>query len=222
MSKNQVNIALVGGGGTGKSCITIQYVQSHYDDNVYDPTISDSYIKQIGLQDDGLVVDLHILDTAGQEEYEAMVDMDMRQPRTGFMIVYAIDSRDSFEQAKVFVTRLARAQDVDDVSVVPILLVANKCDLEATRAVTTSEGAAFAASIGATFLETSAKCRINVEEAFVTLATMTHRRYYGKESGNGGGGGGGKKTTGSSTRQRSPRRHWWQRIRFRLPIAMSD
>ena len=38
-------IIVVGGGGVGKSALTIQFIQSHFVTD-YDPTIEDSYAKQ--------------------------------------------------------------------------------------------------------------------------------------------------------------------------------
>lgn len=73
---------VVGGGGVGKSALTIQFIQSHFVDE-YDPTIEgapsesfllqstdvvlDSYRKQCVIDDEVALLD--VLDTAGQEEY---------------------------------------------------------------------------------------------------------------------------------------------------------
>ena len=51
-------------GGVGKSALTIQLIQNHFVDE-YDPTIEDSYRKQVVI--DGQTCLLDILDTAGQE-----------------------------------------------------------------------------------------------------------------------------------------------------------
>ena len=45
---------MVGGGGVGKSSITVQFVQDFFVDT-YDPTIEDSYVKQIVV--DGIPAD---------------------------------------------------------------------------------------------------------------------------------------------------------------------
>ena len=45
----------------------------------------------------------------------------------------------------------------------------NKCDLESQRQVSWNEGKEFADSLGMQFLETSAKDKINIDEAFMTL-----------------------------------------------------
>ena len=70
---------VVGAGGVGKSARTIQLIQNHVLDE-YDPTIEDSYRKQVVI--DGETCLLDILDTAGQEEYSAM--RDQVRPRLFF------------------------------------------------------------------------------------------------------------------------------------------
>ena len=49
------------------------------------------------------------------------------------------------------------------------ILVGNKCDLKDQRQVSYQEGKEFADSLGMQFLETSAKDKINIDEAFLTL-----------------------------------------------------
>lgn len=51
------------------------------------------------------------------------------------------------------------------------LVVGNKSDLDAQRAVTRAEGVAFARAHGCLFLEVSAKSRLNVQEAFQELVS---------------------------------------------------
>ncbi|KAI8837800.1 hypothetical protein BC829DRAFT_455246 [Chytridium lagenaria] len=54
---------------------------------------------------------------------------------------------------------------------VPLVLVGNKCDLEDDRVVTKDQGSQLAARWGnATFLETSARKKINVDEVSMTCA----------------------------------------------------
>ena len=79
--------------GVGKSALTIQFIQSHFVDE-YDPTIEDSYRKQCPIDSEPALLD--VLDTAGQEEYSAMREQYMRTGE-GFLLVYSITSRNSFE-----------------------------------------------------------------------------------------------------------------------------
>ena len=67
----EYKLVVVGGGGVGKSALTIQLIQNHFVDE-YDPTIEDSYRKQVTIDEEVCLLD--ILDTAGQEEYSAMRD----------------------------------------------------------------------------------------------------------------------------------------------------
>ena len=59
-------IVVLGDGGVGKSCVTIQFTQNHFV-REYDPTIENSYRKQVTIGEESFMLD--ILDTAGQEEY---------------------------------------------------------------------------------------------------------------------------------------------------------
>lgn len=97
-------------------------------------TIEDSYRKQVTIDDETCLLD--ILDTAGQEEYSAMRDQYMRTGQ-GFLLVYAITSRSSFDEIAAFRDQILRVKDKDKV---PMYLVGNKCDLEQERQVTTGEG----------------------------------------------------------------------------------
>lgn len=148
----EYKLVVVGGGGVGKSCLTIQLIQSHFVDE-YDPTIegiytfdarallsrsrtrlthrlcTDSYRKQCVI--DSEVALLDVLDTAGQEEYSAMREQYMRTGE-GFLLVYSITSRQSFEEIMTFQQQILRVKDRD---YFPIIIVGNKCDLDAERQV---------------------------------------------------------------------------------------
>lgn len=118
---------------------------------------------------------LDVLDTAGQEEYAAMREQYMRTGE-GFLLVYSIDSRQSFEEIRVFQQQILRVKDKD---FFPIIVVGNKCDLEHERVVSREEGMHLARQFGCRFMETSAKQRINVEESFYELVREIRR--YNKE-----------------------------------------
>jgi len=176
----EYKLVIVGGGGVGKSALTIQLIQNHFIDE-YDPTIEDSYRKQVTIDEETCLLD--ILDTAGQEEYSAMRDQYMRTGQ-GFLCVFAITSRSSFDEINAFREQILRVKDADTV---PMVLVGNKADLEAERQVTKVEGQDLAKSYGCPFFESSAKTRVNVEEGFYQLV-----REIRKASGPSGGGGGKK------------------------------
>jgi GTPase SAR1 family protein len=74
---------------------------------------------------------LDVLDTAGQEEYSAMREQYMRTGE-GFLLVYSIISRQSFEEITTFQQQILRVKDKD---YFPMVVVGNKCDLESEREV---------------------------------------------------------------------------------------
>ncbi|XP_040279863.1 GTPase NRas isoform X1 [Bufo gargarizans] len=147
----EYKLVVVGAGGVGKSALTIQLIQNHFVDE-YDPTIEDSYRKQVVI--DGETCLLDILDTAGQEEYSAMRDQYMRTGE-GFLCVFAINNSKSFADINSYREQIKRVKDSDDV---PMVLVGNKCDLP-TRTVDTKQAQELARSYGIPFVETSAKTR---------------------------------------------------------------
>eukprot|EP01121_Diplochlamys_sp_Union-15-3_P013890 TRINITY_DN4375_c0_g1_i2.p1 TRINITY_DN4375_c0_g1~~TRINITY_DN4375_c0_g1_i2.p1 ORF type:complete len:174 (+),score=44.67 TRINITY_DN4375_c0_g1_i2:50-571(+) len=159
---NEYKIVVIGDGGVGKSSLTVQFVQSQFVEE-YDPTIEDNYRKQVLVDDETVLLD--ILDTAGQEEYSAMRDQYMKTAQ-GFLLMYAITNRRSFEEIQKFQEDILRIKDLDKV---PLVLVGNKADLEEERQVTVAEGEEKAKGYDCPFFETSAKTRVNVENGFFQL-----------------------------------------------------
>nr|AAA33245.1 ras protein [Dictyostelium discoideum] len=170
----EYKLVIVGGGGVGKSALTIQLIQVHFDDE-YDPTIEDSYRKQVSIDDETCLLD--ILDTAGQEEYSAMRDQYMRTGQ-GFLCVYSITSRSSYDEIASFREQILRVKDKDRV---PLILVGNKADLDHERQVSVNEGQELAKD-SLSFHESSAKSRINVEEAFYSLVREIRKELKGDQS----------------------------------------
>ncbi|XP_060561964.1 ras-related protein R-Ras2-like [Ruditapes philippinarum] len=163
---NSVNqnykLVVVGGGGVGKSALTIQFIQSYFVTD-YDPTIEDSYAKQCVIDEE--VARLDILDTAGQEEFSAMREQYMRSGM-GFLLVYSVTDRSSFDEIYKFHKQILRVKDRDEF---PMILVGNKCDLEHQRQISPEEGQELARQLKITYIEASAKIRMNVDQAFYDL-----------------------------------------------------
>ena len=162
MSGNML-IYVLGGGGVGKSALTLRLVTDNFAED-YDPTIEDSYRKQIKV--DGRPATVDIVDTAGQEEYNAMRDSWIRNGK-GFLLVYSITNRGSFEEMETIMDEMTRARDDDNI---PLVLAGNKCDLDGTeREVTKEEGQKLADQWQVPFFETSAKMKINDHEVFYEI-----------------------------------------------------
>eukprot|EP01128_Nolandella_sp_AFSM9_P002491 TRINITY_DN12861_c0_g1_i1.p1 TRINITY_DN12861_c0_g1~~TRINITY_DN12861_c0_g1_i1.p1 ORF type:complete len:197 (-),score=62.53 TRINITY_DN12861_c0_g1_i1:267-857(-) len=159
---NVYKLVLVGVGGVGKSCLTIQYISQKFVDD-YDPTLEDSYRKQVAIDGEECILD--IFDTAGQEDFSAVRDQYMRTG-DGFLCVYSITLQASFDEAINLHEHILRVKDADSV---PFVLVGNKADLEEDREVTNERGQQLATDLKCPFLEASAKTRTNVVESFEAL-----------------------------------------------------
>ncbi|PAA65276.1 hypothetical protein BOX15_Mlig000663g1 [Macrostomum lignano] len=161
MTMSEYKIVVVGAGGVGKSALTIQLIQNHFVEE-YDPTIEDSYRKQVVI--DGETCLLDILDTAGQEEYSAMRDQYMRTGE-GFLCVFAVNNPKSFDDIEQYREQIKRVKDAEEV---PLVLVGNKTDLHG-RTVDVRTAKHLADEFGIPYVETSAKTRQGVDDAFYTL-----------------------------------------------------
>jgi len=168
MNQNKYKIVVVGGGGVGKSAITIQFIQSYFVTD-YDPTIEDSYTKQCVIDDE--VARLDILDTAGQEEFSAMREQYMRSGE-GFLLVFSLTERQSFEEVYKFHKQVLRVKDRDEF---PMLIVGNKADMDRHRQVSTADCEDMAKQLKTPFIECSAKNRMNVDQAFHELVRLIRR-----------------------------------------------
>lgn len=166
--QEKYRLVVVGGGGVGKSALTIQFIQSYFVTD-YDPTIEDSYTKQCVIDEKAARLD--ILDTAGQEEFGAMREQYMRTGE-GFLLVFSVTDRGSFEEIYKFQRQILRVKDRDEF---PMILVGNKADLDHQRQVTQEEGQQLARQLKVTYMEASAKIRLNVDQAFHELVRVIRK-----------------------------------------------
>lgn len=155
-------IVILGDGGTGKSCLTIQFCYQFFVPD-YDPTVENLYQKRMNC--DGHLLVLEILDTAGQEQYSALQDQYIRMG-DGFLVVYSIIQRRSFELLEDFRVSILRVKETDSF---PMVLVGNKCDMESLREVSFFEAQELAKKFGCPLIETSAKTRTRVDETFFEI-----------------------------------------------------
>jgi GTPase KRas len=204
---NLHRLVVLGDGGVGKTALTIQVCPSDFPCcslltplklclnhfvETYDPTIEDSYRKQVVIDTTSCV--LEVLDTAGQEEYTALRDQWIRDGE-GFILVYSITSRNSFSRIRKFYNQVQRVKESNHPNSptgatylpsqvaqktysgpVPVMLVGNKSDKSHERQVSSQEGQALAKELGCDFVEASAKNCVNVEKAFFDVVRSIRRQ----------------------------------------------
>jgi GTPase KRas protein len=105
----------------------------------------------------------------------------------GFLLVYSISDRSTFERIERFQDQIARVKGTIDN--VPIILVGNKCDKITEREVSREEGMNMARRLNCEFIESSVLMCVNVERAFYTVVRMirtiqTNRDKNENENGN--------------------------------------
>lgn len=78
----------------------------------------------------------------------------LMQSCQGVMLVFSITSLHSFESLAAYQNEVPHIKQVERI---PMIVVGNKCDLEADRLVTAEEGEEYARRLNAPYLETSAR-----------------------------------------------------------------
>mmetsp|Transcript_2203 Transcript_2203/g.3669 ORF Transcript_2203/g.3669 Transcript_2203/m.3669 type:complete len:216 (+) Transcript_2203:244-891(+) len=160
---------IIGDTSVGKSCLLLQFTDKRFQP-VHDLTIGVEFgARLIHVGENNTPIKLQIWDTAGQESFRSITRSYYRGA-AGALLVYDITRRETFNN----LTRWLEESKQNANANMVVLLVGNKLDLEARRAVSYEEGKKFADDNGLIFLETSAKTAKNVEEAFVSTAAKIY------------------------------------------------
>ena len=157
-----LRIAVLGRTLVGKSAITYQFIHQKFPEE-NDTTTEDEY--SITLVVDDIKCKLIIIDTAGQDDYQSMLDTWIAAA-DGFILVYSIDNQDSFDSTKYRYERIVKNKQNQKYSVI---IIGNKCDLEDQRVINREVAEKYCQDIGIDFMETSALKKINVKETFLTI-----------------------------------------------------
>ena len=121
-----------------------------------------------------------ILDTAGEEDYQTMMD-EWIKAADGFLLLFAINDKESFDALKEKLLRIKK----NSKDQAPIVLVGNKCDLKDQRTITEQEAQDFAKKYGALYYETSALNDLNgnVKTVFQECGAMILKKGHNKDEG---------------------------------------
>ena len=115
---------------------------------------------------------VEILDTAGEEDFQNMMDMWISFG-DGFLLVFAINDKNTFDAVKAKYSRILKGKHGVKC---PILLVGNKVDLEKDRKVTKETAENLATEYGMNFYESSALNGYNIEKIFFDLCTFVSQK----------------------------------------------
>jgi len=160
-------VVLIGDSGVGKSNLLSRFTRNEF--SLETKTTIGVEFATRSIQCEGKITKAQIWDTAGQERYRAITSAYYRAA-VGALLVYAINSRNSFRNIERWLAELRENADRNIV----IMLVGNKSDLKHLREVSTEEATEFAQKNGLLFMETSALDGDKVEDAFQQLITTIY------------------------------------------------
>ncbi|KAH3903088.1 probable Ras-related protein SEC4 [Saccharomycodes ludwigii] len=165
-----LKILLIGDSGVGKSCLLIRFVDDKFNPSFITTIGIDFKIKTIDIN--GKKIKLQLWDTAGQERFRTITTAYYRGAM-GIILVYDVGDERTFTNIRECWYNTVTANASSDCQ---LMLVANKCDDDVERVVTTEQGETLAKELGMPFIEASAKNNKNVDEIFFRIAKLIQEK----------------------------------------------
>jgi len=165
--EQRMSVVVLGTGAVGKT-VTVRFLDGKFVER-YDPTIEDTFRRQVAIDDEAYLLDIQ--DTSGQDEFNSIRDQQIKFG-DGFLIVYSITSRTSFERARSIITKVIQLKEDTNF---PMVLTGNKVDLVEERAVSVDEGKKLAEEFHIPNFQTSAKDDICVTQAFHSVVRQINK-----------------------------------------------
>ena len=164
-------LIFIGDSGVGKSCLTSKAVKNNFEE-YYQATVGFEFLT-FNMIVNKMVIKLQIWDTCGQEIYKSLISNFYRNSSLA-VLVYSIDSKDSFEHVGKWLDELKNQANPD----IRIFLVGNKADLEEKRQVQKEEGVKYKNDQKLDlFMECSAKTGYNARNVLVEAAKILYKDY---------------------------------------------
>ena len=137
--------------------------------NNYKATIgSDFVVKDVYIPDQQRTVTLQIWDTAGQERFQALSSLFWRGA-DGLILVYDVSDPSSLDHLSSWLSDFLLKADISDPEMFPIIVIANKCDVE-NRKVSQKAGIRFSQGLNAACVEMANRRKCHLEAQRVRAA----------------------------------------------------
>ena len=163
-------IITIGDSGVGKTSIARRYIYNIFDQNTMS-TIGISFcFKEIKLKN-GKKVQLKLLDTAGQEKYNALSKTYYKNA-DGVLFVFDLHQLESFENIESWIKLF---EENSNRKGIPRYLIGNKSDLE--RKVDQKLIDDFIAKYNYKFQECSALNNSNIDKIFQDISEIMYSKY---------------------------------------------
>lgn len=157
-------LLIIGDSGVGKSCLMLRFTDDQFNERQLATIGVDFKVKYLKT-DSGRRLKLAVWDTAGQERFRTLTASYYRGAQ-GIVLVYDVTQPQTFANIKPWLAEVA-AHSTHESAIK--MLVANKVDLEGERQVTREQGEEFALEHSMIYIETSAKTKFKVTQAFDEL-----------------------------------------------------
>lgn len=154
---------MLGDTNTGKTSLVLRFAEGYYREEARSSTVGAFFITK-RLQVQGITCKLSIWDTAGQEQFKCMAPMYYRNAAAA-IVCYDVTSPSSYKTMRFWVDELHRNIPAGNIV---ICIAATKTDLAPQIDLTEAEQ--MANSMGAMFVDTSAKTNTNVIGLFRKVA----------------------------------------------------
>ena len=168
-------IIIIGDSNVGKSNILSRYTKDQFQGNSKATVGVELGTKFVKVE--GVGAKLQIWDTAGQERYRSLTSSYYKGCH-GCFIVYDITNEQSFESINTWYEQAVKEAGKE----VSIILVGNKCDLENERKVSKEKGEEKAREMNASFFETSALSKVNIDDIFKEIVNNIYQRTKGQKN----------------------------------------
>lgn len=183
MLTKKPKVVVVGDGGVGKTSMIVRYTSDKFTLG-YEPTLINNCTAQVPLPD-GTSMEIDIADTAGQEDYRALRDKFIAEG-DAFLVVFSVSASPSLQAAENLLEEIQIIRDGEELKFV---LAGNKCDIDQSeRQVVNADAVALAQRFGGTFIETSAKTNVGINDVFAQLGHLLTAKPSGHKKADGSGG----------------------------------
>ena len=167
-------LLLIGDSGVGKSSLLMRFCEKTFSPTFITTIGIDFKVKTITIKDDNYpddktknrIIKLQIWDTAGQERFRTITTAYYRGAM-GVLLVYDVTDKQSFNHIRNWIRDLQQHGTEN----VKKILIGNKADEDIARVITKEQGEALANEFHIKYFETSAKTKLNVKNAFMSLVT---------------------------------------------------
>ena len=165
-------ICMIGAGGSGKTAIVNRFLTQKFSEQ-YIVTIGSQFaVKTVTVKshsDTDVRVKLLVWDLAGQERFD-FIRTSYYKGSKGALLVYDVTRKNTWKELPKWIEETESALGIR----IPIVLLANKVDLEDERVISKEMGLQFVEDNNLNgYLETSALTGENIDDAFKILAQAT-------------------------------------------------